>query len=96
MAMEHARSFVEKLFDNDEFLKQVIIKRGFKEHEGLSEDLENERMVKIANEMGFRFTVEEYAQANEEYMNEIGGFGAMKKIFHMIKVAASVEKENKI
>ena len=93
MAIEHAKSFVENFFENDEFIKEVIRERGFSKTEDNSEDAENNRMVNVANKMGFRFDVEEYKSACKDYMNGLGGWEATIRIFHMIRVATNVANE---
>lgn len=95
MSMTHAQSFVEKFFEDDQFVKEVLLHRGFDETDSNNEDAENERIVKAASEMGFKFSVEEYKEANKEYMNNIGGWETMRKIFHLIKVATKFVNENK-
>ncbi|MBR3133224.1 MAG: Nif11-like leader peptide family natural product precursor [Clostridia bacterium] len=94
MAIEHANSFVRKVFEDDEFLKTVVRKRGFSRNESNKEAAENEKMVKVANDMGFHFDEEEYIKANQEYMNSLTGWEAARKVFHMVKVAAYVSREN--
>lgn len=94
MAMEHAESFVEKFFTNDEFIKEVVRRRGFSKYEHSSDEIENEKLVHIANEMGFKFDVEEYKTASMNYMNSLGGWEAAKAICHMLKVAIRLRDEN--
>ena len=93
MSVAHAQSFVEKFFEDDEFLKQVISLRGFSKYENSNENSENEKMVVVANKMGFIFNSEEYMQANKEYANNLGGWETMKKVFHAIKIASYISKE---
>lgn len=94
MAMDHAKSFVEKIFENDEFIKTVIIKRAYKRNENTNEEIENEKIVEIANNMGFKFNVDEFKSACKEYMTNIDGWEAAGKIFHILKIAESISKEN--
>ena len=37
MSKEHAQSFVERFFEDDEFVKEVLVHRGFQKHEGNDE-----------------------------------------------------------
>lgn len=94
MAMEHAKNFVEKFFEDDEFIKTIVRKRGFTRYENKSEDDENAKIVKAANEMGFKFDLDEYKTANKEYMNNLGGWEAAQRICHMLKVVMSMSNEN--
>lgn len=94
MSMSHAKSFVEKFFEDDEFTKTVVRKRQFSRNESNKEKAENEKMIKAANELGFNFNEEEYIEANKEYMNKLTGWEAAKKVFHIVKVAAYVSQEN--
>ena len=95
MSKEHAQSFVERFFEDDEFVKEVLVHRGFQKHEGNDEEAENQRMVAAAWEMGFKFDVEEYKAANKEYLNELGGWETMRKIFHLLKLATNLSNDNK-
>ena len=90
MAMDHANSFVERIFENDEFVRGIIKKRGYNRNERTSEEYENEKIVEIANSMGFKFGVEEYKTACKEYMSGLDGWEAVQKIFHVLKIAAEV------
>ena len=94
MSLAHAKSFVEKFFEDDEFVKMVVRKRGFSKNESNKEAAENAKMVKVANELGFKFDENEYVEANKEYMNELGGWEAARKVFHIIKVASYTMDEN--
>ena len=51
-------------------------------------------MVKVANSMGFNFNIEEYKKANKEYLNNLTGWEAMKKVFHIIKIATYMNNQN--
>lgn len=94
MAIEHAKAFVNNFFEDGEFTKEVLKRRGFsRNNRGGSEEEENEKIVQVANQMGFKFDVEEYKEANKEYLNEIGGYETMKKLFHIIKTAARMAEE---
>ncbi|MBP3255672.1 MAG: hypothetical protein J6M60_04195 [Clostridia bacterium] len=94
MAIDHANSFVCNFFEDDIFLKEVLNRRGFERYDEKNVDAENAKIVEIANEMGFHFDINEYAEANKNYMNELGGWEASKRVFHMIKVAANLAREN--
>ena len=94
MAMEHANSFVERLFEDDEFIKTILKKRGFNKNERTNRQIENEKIVEIANEMGFKFDVNEYESACKSYMTGIDGWDASQKIFHILKVASDLYYES--
>ncbi|MBR1883437.1 MAG: hypothetical protein IJ809_00560 [Clostridia bacterium] len=93
MAMENANIFVERLFEDDIFIKTVLKKRNFNKNERTSEEIENEKIVKIANEMGFEFSIDEYKTACKAYMNKIDGWEASQKIFHILKIASDMYYE---
>ena len=94
MAMEHANSFVEKIFENDEFLKTIIKKRGYTKYENTNEEVETEKLINIANEMGFKFNVDEFKEACKLYMSKLDGWEATQRIFHVFKVVGKNYKEN--
>lgn len=94
MAMEHANSFVERLFENDEFLKTIIKKRGYTKSENTNEDIETEKLIGIANDMGFKFDADEFKEACKTYMSELDGWEATQKIFHVFRIVAKNYKEN--
>ena len=94
MAIEHAKAFVNNFFEDDEFTKTVIRKRGFSRNEENSESMQNEKMVEVANEMGFNFDATEYIDACKEYMNELGGWESAKKVFHIVSIAVNISKES--
>ncbi len=94
MSMAHANNFVENFFEDAEFLKTVMKKRGFDETTDKSENAENIRIVNVANDIGFKFDLEEYQEACKNYMNELGGWEAAKKIFRMLNTVSKLVKEN--
>ncbi len=89
MAMEHANSFVERIFENDEFVRTIIKKKGFSNPRETNEDMENEKIVKVANDMGFKFDVDEFKLACRSYMSSMDGWESVQKVFHVLKVAAN-------
>ena len=93
MAMEHANSFVERIFENDEFLKTIIEKRGYTRNENTNEEMEYQKLVQIANEMGFRFDADEFKDACKNYMSSFDGWQATQKIFHVFKIVGKNYKE---
>ena len=94
MAMNHANSFVERIFENDEFLKTIIVKRGYSKNEDTNEEIESQKLVEIANEMGFNLNIDEFKEACKEYMSNYDGWEATQKIFHVFKVVAKYYKES--
>ena len=89
MAQESANSFVEKMFTDDEFLKEVVrhggIKSGFR-------DEKNELILKAAKEMGFDFSPEEYQKAMKNNLGS-GLLNIIKKLRRFNKVIRKAEKE---
>ncbi len=77
MLNESAKSFVEKFYNDDEFLKDFC-KRG-----GLKKDASDEEKtalaIKTAKEMGFEFNAKEYEEVNVEYFK-----GKGKKVYNLI------------
>ena len=89
MAQESAKTFVNKMYTDDEFLKEIVRHGGMKCGEA---DQNNELILKAAGEMGFDFTAEEYQGATKEYFG--GGFlKTIKTISHVNKVVKQAEKE---
>lgn len=93
MAISHAKSFVSKFFEDDEFTKMVIRNSNFAKNESNKEEAENKKMVSVANQLGFDFDEKEYVEASKEYMNNLGGWDAARKVFHIVKIASYVYNE---
>ena len=93
MAIEHANSFVNNFFEDEEFTRTVI-ENGFSHKDERDTYSENEIMVMVANEMGFNFDLDEYQEACKEYMESLGGWESAKKVFSVIKVATDIAKNN--
>ena len=94
MAIEHANSFVEKIFEDDEFLKCIVEKRNYNKNDDTNEEIENKKIMEIANSMGFRFDSDEFKEACKSYMSNIDGWEAAQKIFHVLKVVSNIYKQN--
>lgn len=86
MAIEHANSFLVRMFENDDFLTTIIEKRSYTRGENTTGDAECQRIVEIANEMGFRFNADEFKSACNNYMSDFDGWGTVQKIFHIFRV----------
>lgn len=92
MSKAKAEEFIEKFYTDDEFAYQVI-KEGRLYWRG---DLdEEEDFAKAAVKVGYDITEEECDDANDDYLEKIGGREAFKKIIHLVKLARKVRKENK-
>ena len=94
MAMEHANSFVEKIFENDEFLRTIIKRRGYSKEDNTNEEIETEKLIEIANTMGFKFDADEFKEACKIYMSKLDGWEATQRIFHVFRIVAKNYKEN--
>ena len=89
MAQESAKTFVNKMYTDDEFLKEIVRHGGMKRGEA---DQNNELILKAAGEMGFDFTAEEYQGATKEYFG--GSFlKAIKTLRRVNKAVKQAEKE---
>lgn len=95
MAMESAKEFVKKMFEDDEFTKELYKKGGLTYGNNIPEDEQNRQTVKVAREMGFDFDEEEYKVANKEYIESLGAWNAVKRLFHLGKVLREAKKESK-
>lgn len=98
MAMDSAKSFVNKFFEDDEFIREFYKNGGFISSEKGSKpdtDAQNAKMVEVAGKMGYDFTMEEYQAANKEYVDSVGAWKSMKKMVHMARTVKKLEKEAK-
>lgn len=95
MAKESAMDFTKKVFEDDEFARKVFTKTWYMKMETKEEgtNADNKRMVEAGKSMGYNFTLEEYEQASNDYIESIGGFKTLKVVFHAIKLQAKVENE---
>ena len=97
MNNNRAREFVEKLYNSEEIMKQVLlltdapekIKAGVK----LTEEQQYQDLAEAAGKMGYSATPEEYKRATEEYFEEIGSIESIGKVFHLIAVASDLVKQ---
>lgn len=98
MAMESAKSFVKKQFEDDEFIKELC-KKGVltnnKNKDKNSKEEGEKELVKAAKEKGFDFTIEEYKKATEEYFKTLGLWRIITTLYHFGKVIKATEKEMK-
>jgi len=89
MAQESAKTFVNKMYTDDGFLKEIVRHGGMKRGEA---DQNNELILKAAGEMGFDFTAEEYRGATKEYFG--GSFlKVIRTLWHVNKVVKQAQKE---
>lgn len=92
MAQENAKRFVEKIFTDDEFLKEIVRHGGFRSNADNEE--KNALVAKAAKEMGYDFSVEEYQGAMKDYFG--GSFWKLlKSLMHLNKVVKKAEKEQR-
>lgn len=93
MGKDNAREYVEKMFTDDEFLKEICRHGGFDEK--ASDDEKMALTLKAAGEMGYTFSEEEYTVAMEDYFKGKGIFGSIKAFAHMNKIIKAVKKEQR-
>lgn len=93
--MEKAREFVEKLYNDDEFARKVILESGiYKAKRGATEEEQKQQITDAANKLGYEISVEEYEAANKAYFESLGAWKSIKKAFHLIKTIKAIVKEN--
>ena len=98
MSVEKAKEFVEKFYSDDEFMAKIIKEsRMFRlAGEGadkISDQEQHEKIAEAARNNGYDITSEEYASANKEYVDKLGGWKGIKMAFHIVKIAKKVRKE---
>ena len=93
MAKESAKEFAEKMFTDDEFVKEFYKKGGI--NRKASNDEKNEILMKAAKEMEYDFTLEEYKDANATYFKGLGLWNTIKKFWHFNKVVKKEERKSK-
>lgn len=97
MSKEVAREFVEKFYNDEETMKQLLtiagaaekIRAGVK----VSEEQQYKDFAEAATKMGYQATPEEYQAATKEYLDEIGTWDSLGKVFHIITVASDLARE---
>ena len=100
MSKEKAKEFVEKFYNDDDFLFKVIYESGMDQWRGkkgqeMEDEEQNKAIIDAAGKLGYEITSEEFKAANKEYSEGIGGWQVVKKIFHVAKVGKKVAKERK-
>ena len=100
MSKEKAKEFVEKFFNDDDFMSKVIYESGMDQWRGKKgqeiEDGEQDKAItNAASKLGYEITPEEYKAASKEYTESIGGWQTIKKVFHLAKISKQVAKERK-
>lgn len=93
MSKESAKSFVEKFYNDDEFIREFTLKGGL--NSKATNEEKQEAIMKVSKEMGFDFNDEEYTEALKNYFEGKGVWSAIKTFRHFNKVAKKAEKERK-
>lgn len=97
MSTEKAREFVEKFYNDEETMKQVLIIANAPEKiragQKVSEEQQYRDFAEAATKMGYEATPEEYKEATKAYLEEIGSWDALGKVFHIITVATELAKQ---
>ena len=95
MSMESAGKFFKKYFEDDNFLRELYKRGGLKTRKEATDEEARQNTVKVAKELGYDFSVEEYAPAMKKYFKEIGPWNTIKRLFHLGSFIRKIEKENK-
>ena len=97
VSSDQAREFIEKLYNNEEIMKQVLILADatakIKAGKKLSEEQQYQDLAEAASKMGYRATPEEYQKATKDYFEEIGTMESIGKVFQMIAVASDLVEQ---
>ncbi len=96
MVKSEAREFIEKMYNDEETMREVLlltdapekIKAGVKE----SEEQQYKNFAMAAGKLGYFATPEEFQKATKEYFEEIGSMESIAKVFHVIEVASELVK----
>lgn len=97
MSQEQSREFVEKFYNDEETMKQVLILANaaekIKAGQKVSEEQQYKDFADAAAQMGYHATPEEYKEATKAYLEEIGSWDALGKVFHIITVASELARQ---
>ena len=91
MSKESAQSFVNKFYNDDEFIREFTLKGGV--NSKATDDEKKASIMRVAKEMGFSFNDEEYTEALKNYFEGKGVWSAIKTFRHFNKIAKKAEKE---
>ncbi len=93
--MSIAESFVERLYNDDNFLISVIKASGIndvpKGHKSTQMETD-EMMAKAARELGYEISTEEYAAALKAQTQKVGAWKAIKFLIRLTRLAKKAEK----
>ena len=99
MAMESAKEFVKKFYEDDELIRELykmeVLKPAGSYDKNAPEGEQQRKVVDAAQKLGYDFTLEEYLAANKAYGQSVGIFKMIFKIRHVGKVVKRAEKESK-
>ena len=91
MSQERANEYVEKMYTDEEFLREICRHGGFNKK---ADDEEKSRLaLQAAKEMGYEMTVEEYNKATENFFTGKGILETIKIFRNMNKVIKSETKK---
>ena len=87
MSEAKAKEFIEKFYNDDEFLVDVLKKNEdvFRDQDGEAQTFK--AFVIAGKSVGYDFTEEEGTAAQKAYFDSIGTWGAIKKTIHFARVA---------
>ena len=91
MSKESAKEFVEKFYNDDEFIREFTLKGGVNSR--ATNEEKQASLMRVAKEMKFNFNEEEYNEAIKNYFDGMGVWSAIKTFRHFNKVAKKAEKE---
>lgn len=92
MAQESAIKFVEKLYSDDSFVKEVYRHGGFNKNAG--DDEKNRLICKAAGELGYDFSVEEYNNAMTARFEGVGVMESIKIFWRFNKAVKAAKKSS--
>ena len=99
MAMESAKEFVKKFYEDDDLIKELykmgVLKPAGSYDKNAPEGEQQRKVVESAQKLGYDFTLDEYLAANKAYGQSIGIFKMISKIRHVGKVVKKADKESK-
>ena len=94
MAYKSAKAFLDKFYTDDEFTRDFMRKVRDAGADGTDKD--NEISLKVAADLGYEMTKDEWEAAGEEYMQDNGGFKAsLRMVKRLIMLSHQIAKEEK-
>lgn len=92
MSIQSAKDFIERFFNDDEFTTDFL--RRVRDAGADGSEGDNKIALKVAAEMGYEMTAEEYKKAGDEYFGKSGFSSAFKLLKRVIKFGRQLKKED--